>query len=116
MTRDFLLSLSDVVEHMDKAQRFVAGMSYEQFIAHEMAGYAVVRCIEIVGEAVKNVPPEVCERRPGVAWKDLAGLRDKCIHMYFGINYRRIWQAVKEDIPRIRPLIQSLLDELRKES
>jgi uncharacterized protein with HEPN domain len=116
MTRDYLLSLSDVVENMDKAQRFVAGMGYEQFLGEEMAGYAVVRCMEVVGEAVKNVPSEVRDRRPEVSWRDLAGLRDKCVHMYFGVNYRRIWQAVKEDIPRLRPLVQSLLEELRRET
>ena len=74
----------------------------------------IIRRIEIIGEAVKNVPEEIRIKRPEVSWKDLAGLRDKCIHMYFGINHRRIWQVVKEDIPKYKEPIQSLIDELRK--
>jgi uncharacterized protein with HEPN domain len=93
-------------------------MTYDQFAAHEMASYAVVRCLEIIGEAAKNIPEEIRARRPEVSWKDLAGLRDKCIHMYFmyfGINHRRIWQVVEEDVPKYQAPIQSLINELRKE-
>jgi uncharacterized protein with HEPN domain len=114
MKRDFLLSLYDIIENTEKAVRFIGLMTYEEFVAHEMASYAVVRCLEIIGEAVKNVPEEIRIKRPEVSWKDLAGLRDKCIHMYFGINHRRIWQVVKEDIPKYKEPIQSLINELRK--
>lgn len=114
MTRDYLLSLSDIIENMEKTRQFVGGMSYEEFVAHEMACYAVVRCLEIIGEAVKNVPQEIRARRPEVSWKDLAGLRDKCIHMYFGINHWRIWQVVKEDIPKYQESIQTLIDDMHR--
>jgi uncharacterized protein with HEPN domain len=113
MTRDVALYISDIVENMDAAVRFIGPMTYEQFVADERTNYAVVRCWEIIGEAVKNVPQDVRDRRPELPWKDLAGMRDKCIHMYFGVNYRRVWQAVKDDIPRIRPQAKSLLDELQ---
>jgi uncharacterized protein with HEPN domain len=113
MSRDFLLSLTDILENTEKAERFVGSMPYDKFVATEMASYAVVRCLEIIGEAVKNIPEDIRAKRPEVSWKDLAGLRDKCIHMYFGINHRRIWQVVKEDIPKYRMPIQTLIEELR---
>jgi uncharacterized protein with HEPN domain len=112
MTRDYQLSLKDIIENMEKALRFVAKRSLDEFIADEMAKYAVVRCLEIIGEAVKNVPPEIRAKRPNVEWKELAGLRDKCIHMYFGVNYKRVWQVLKEDIPRLEEPIRTLIDEL----
>jgi uncharacterized protein with HEPN domain len=114
MRRNFLLSLSDIAENMEKAEKFVGVMTFEDFTANEMACYAVVRCLEIVGEAVKNVPEEIRTKRPEVNWKDLAGLRDKCSHMYFGINRRRIWQVVKEDIPKYQEPIGSLIDDINK--
>jgi len=110
MKRDFLFSLRDIIENMEKAERFVGSMSFDEFASHEMASYAVERCLEIIGEAVKNVPQEIRAKRPEVSWKDLAGLRDKCIHMYFGINHRRIWQVVKEDIPKFQVPIRSLIE------
>ncbi len=113
MTRDHMLSLSDIVENMEKARRFIGDMSYDEFVTNEMTCYAVIRCLEIIGEAVKNVPQEIRARRLEVSWKDLAGLRDKCIHLYLGINHRRIWQVVKEDIPKYLTPIQTLIKELR---
>ncbi len=114
MRRNFLLSLTDIIENTEKAEQFVGSMTYDEFVAHEMASYAVVRCLEIIGEAVKNIPEDIRAKRPEVSWKDLAGLRDKCIHMYFEINHRRIWQVVKEDMPKYRAPIRSLIEDLHR--
>jgi uncharacterized protein with HEPN domain len=115
MKRDFKLYLSDIVENMDAAERFIGSMTYDDFLEDDKTSYAVVRCWEIIGEAVKNISAEIRSRRPDVPWKDLAGMRDKCIHMYFNVNFSRVWESVKKDIPQIRPAIQSLLEELRRE-
>lgn len=116
MTRDVKVSLLDILENMGKALGFLGSKPYEEFLQDELTKYAIVRCLEIVGEAAKNVPAQIRMKRPEVSWRDLAGLRDKCIHMYFGINYRRVWQVLKEDIPRLQPAILSLLQELEEES
>jgi uncharacterized protein with HEPN domain len=113
MTRNFLLSLSDIVDNMEKAQQLLGDMSCDEFVSNEMACYAVVPCIEIIAEAAKSIPSDIRAKRPEVSWNDLAGLRDKCIHTNLAIDHRRIWQAIKEDISNYQLPIRTLIDELR---
>ncbi len=116
MKRDITLYLSDILTNMDEAQRFIGTMSFDEFTADRKTSYAVVRCLEIIGEAAKNVPEEVRALRPAVPWKLMAGMRDKCMHAYFGVKSRTVWEAVKDEIPPLQPLIESLLNDLRKQA
>jgi uncharacterized protein with HEPN domain len=116
MKRDVSLYISDILTNMTEAGRFIGSMSYDEFTADRKTSYAVVRCLEIIGEAAKKVPEEIRALRPTVPWKEMAGMRDKCIHAYFGVKFRTVWEAVKDEIPPIKPLITSLLDDLRKQS
>ncbi len=77
-------------------------------IEHQRNQYAVIRCIEIIGEAVKNVPPSMRERCPDIPWNTLAGIRDKVIHSYFGVSVKTIWLTVTEDFPGIQKQIHQL--------
>jgi uncharacterized protein with HEPN domain len=116
MKRDITLYVSDILENIADAGRFISGLTFEQFVKDKMVVNAVVRSIEIVGEATKHVPAEIRARRPDVPWKDMAGMRDKCIHDYVGIDYEVVWTAVKVEFPEVRSKIQSLLDELKNTS
>ncbi len=73
--------------------------------------YAVVRAFEIIGEAAKKVPPSVRKRHAKVPWKQMAGMRDKLIHEYFGVNYQVIWKTAQEDIPPVQRLIGKVMKE-----
>lgn len=70
-----------------------------------------MRAIEIVGEAAKNVPDTIRDKYPEVPWKEMAGMRDRVIHFYFGVDQEAVWLAVRERIPAIIPLIERVLRE-----
>jgi len=103
--------LTDMLDAMSKARQFVAGMSFEQFSTDDKTVYAVIRALEIVGEATKKIPPEVRALRPNIPWREIAGMRDKLTHDYFGVNVSVIWKTVGEDLPSLEEGIRSLLDE-----
>jgi len=102
LTREFLDYLEDVLTSMDKAENFVQGMSYDDFLTDDKTSYATLRALEIIGEAVKKVPQEVRKRYPDIPWAEMAGMRDKLIHDYFGVNLQTVWGTVKKDIPALK--------------
>jgi len=116
MNREINLYIKDILDNMDNAERFIANMTFEEFSADIKTAYAVSRCIEIIGEASKNIPTVMRRQYPNIPWKKMAGMRDKVIHFYFGVNYKRVWLVVKNDIPGIRPLIAGVFKELRKKN
>lgn len=115
MKREIGDYVQDIVEAMNNAIKFVDDMSYDEFIQDTKTIYAVVRSIEIIGEAVKNIPEDVKKNYPRIPWKDMAGMRDKLIHEYFGVRPERVWETVKRDIPNLNPLFEKMLSEIEKE-
>lgn len=112
MKRNVALYLRDILQNMQDAEEFIQGLSYDQFTADKKTFNAVLRSIEIVGEAAKHVPESVRSKYPAIPWKEMAGMRDKVIHFYFGVNREAIWLVVKERIPSLRPLIERVLRDL----
>ncbi|MCX5885888.1 MAG: DUF86 domain-containing protein [Proteobacteria bacterium] len=114
MNRNITLYLQDILDNMERAEEFVETMDYEAFSRDTKTSYAVVRCIEIIGEATKNIPMSIRRKYPQMPWKEMAGMRDKVIHFYFGVNPQKVWLVVKEDIPTIKPILERIKKDLQK--
>lgn len=112
MKRKVRLYINDVIENISLAEEFVKQLDYQAFVADKEKNYAVVRCIEIIGEAVKNVPEAVRLRYPDIPWRKMAGMRDKVIHSYLGVDYRIVWQVVNHDLPALKKHFKQIADEI----
>ena len=115
MKRKISLYVRDMLDNMDKAESFTQGLDFPRFTNDEKTQYAVVRSIEIIGEAAKHVPDEVRLRYSHIPWRDMSGMRDKVIHLYFGVNAQKVWLVITEDIPRLKPLLQDVLHDLERQ-
>jgi uncharacterized protein with HEPN domain len=113
MKRNFAIYIRDILDNMENICSFTENLSYEAFADDKKVHYAVVRCLEIIGEAAKNVPEDIRNRHPDIPWKEMAGMRDKVIHSYFGVDLKKVWLVVQDDIPRLRPGFQKILNELK---
>ena len=109
MPRDFRVYLEDVAGAIAKVRRYVAGMSKESFASDEKTVDAVVRNLEVIGEAVKQVPEDVRNTYPAVEWKKLAGLRDILIHHYFGIDMDIVWDIIEHKLPILDNQVSEIL-------
>jgi Uncharacterized conserved protein len=97
---------------MRDAEQFIQGMTYEQFVADKKTVNAILRSIEVIGEAAKRVPDDVRAQYPQIPWKEMAGMRDKVIHLYFSVDNETVWLVVKERIPSLQPLIEQIVRDL----
>ena len=108
--RDPRERLEDICQAARKALEFVQGMSYGHFLGDDKTVYAVVRALEVVGEAAKGIPQDFRDRHPEVPWRSMAGIRDKLIHDYVSVNLEVVWKTVTEDLPPLLPALQRVLD------
>ena len=101
--------LEDILEEIKKVTIFIGGMTLEQFRNDEKTVYAVIRAIEVIGEASKKIPDNLRQHQPAIPWREISGMRDKLIHDYFGINVKVVWKTATEDLPEIEPIIQKMI-------
>ncbi len=115
MKRDYLDYIADIANAIDEVSEFTRGMDLEEFGTDRKTANAVVRSLEVMGEAAKKIPEHVRRRYADVPWKRMAGMRDKLIHEYHGVDLETVWIVIKEELPPVRLLVEEVLQEARDE-
>jgi len=110
--KDYRDYFQDILDSVNEIDAFVKGMTFADFTKDKKTINAVVRSIEVIGEAAKNIPPATRIKYPDIPWKKMAGMRDKLIHEYFGIDLGIIWQTTKTDIPMLKQPIANIIEKL----
>ena len=116
MKKDIIIFIKHILEGIESIENFSRGISKIKFLRDELRQNAIIRKLEIIGEATKNVPSSFRNKYPSIEWKRIAGLRDKLIHDYFGVNLDRVWNIVRKDIPNLKKKIKAILEETEKQS
>lgn len=107
--RDYTLYLKDILAAIESIEAFIEGMTPEAFEVDDKTASAVMRKLEIIGEAVKQIPEEIRQKHPQIPWKEMAGMRDKLIHFYFGVDHRLVWKTITERLPGVKQEIEKVL-------
>ena len=114
MSRDYRDYLEDILTSINESAEFIGDMNFEMFSSDRKTINAVVRSLEVLGEAAKRIPEDLRAQAPSVPWKYMAGMRDKLIHEYFGVDLRVVWAVVKDELPPLRSEIEKLMTSLEK--
>ena len=113
--RDSLDYLRDVFDASREALSFVETVDFADLLTDHRTNFAVVRALEIIGEAANHIPAEIRNRWPEVAWLDMLDMRNILIHAYFGVDLETVWRTVQEDLPPLRDSMEQILAELESE-
>jgi len=108
MKRDIGLFIEDILNSIKNIEEFTKGLNKEKFSKDNLRQSAVIRQLEIIGEAAKNVPLSFREKYSNIPWKDIAGFRDILSHAYFGGNMNRVWNILEKDLPALKKEIEKI--------
>ncbi len=114
-TRNDNLYLYDIAECCRKIEAYLDDVTEKDFKNNPMLQDALVRNIEIIGEAAKNLSSELRENHPHISWRDIMRMRDKIVHHYFRLNLETIWQTATQDIPKLKPDIERILNSITEQ-
>lgn len=109
-SRDYL---NDILEAIGDIRNFTRDITYKDLEKDKKTLYAVIRCLEVLGEAVKKVPAHIRKEYPAIAWREIAGMRDKLIHEYFGVDVETLWDTIQEDLSPLKDIVSKIIENLR---
>ncbi len=114
MKRDINLFIDDILENIIDIESFSKGLTKDKFMKDKLKQNAIVRSLEIIGEAAKNIPDYFRYKYPNLPWRKIAGFRDVLVHAYFGVNIERIWEIIKKDLSDLKDNIVKIKEDLDK--
>lgn len=115
MKRDESVYLQHILDAIARIDRYLLGVDEATFCRQELLQDGAIRQIEIIGEAVKRLSPELLSGHPQIPWQDVSGMRDKLIHDYFGVDIEKVWLTTKDDLPLLKSAVADMLKCLSKD-
>jgi uncharacterized protein with HEPN domain len=109
--RNYSHYLEDILDAIGKVAGFIEGMSREEFEQDEKTALARIRAFQIVGEAARSIPDSIKAKYPQVPWREMAGMRDKLTHQYFGVSLEVVWRTATEELPDLGPVVSGIVNE-----
>lgn len=104
--------LEDILESIERIELYTKNKTKKKFLDNYEKQDAIIKRLEVIGEAVKNIPSEIKKKHPEIPWEDISGMRNILIHEYFGVVMDRVWDTAKNDIPKLKKQIKGLLKSL----
>lgn len=114
MSKEPLIFIEHILESIKNIEDFIKDSSKNYFLKDKEKQSAIIRQIEIIGEAVKNIPDSFRKKHTNIPWIKIAGMRDKLLHHYFGVDLKTVWKVIKEDLPDLKKKTLKIKDELKE--
>ena len=114
MKREYLDYIQDILNSIDEIELFIKGLNFEIFKHDKKTINAVIRSLEVIGEAAKKIPDEIKGKHTNIPWKNISGMRDKLIHEYFGVDEEIVWKVASEEILTLKSPIQKIFEEIKR--
>ncbi len=105
--------IDDILAAIADVEEFTLGMNYETFAEDKKTANAVIRSLEVLGEAAKRIPILIRQKHPDIPWSKMAGMRDVLIHDYMGVDLKTVWKVTQERLPELKPLLEKLISAKR---
>jgi len=112
---DYSLFIKDILEAIIKIEEFIGNMNFDEFIRDDKTSSAVIRKLEIMGVAARNIPKDIMKKYEIIPWKDMVRMRDKISHGYFGVDYEIVWKVIKEKLVEIKPILIQIINDFKNE-